>query len=79
MEVLFDKLLQSRLDVSECLINVLSSLRSSEHDFARSEYQQTNFRFLHVIDQARKGVGVKVTKDGVFTLIQLFKLDLKIH
>lgn len=79
MEVFFDKLLQSWLNISECFINVLSSLCTSEHDFARCEYQQTNFRFLHVIDQARKRVWVEVTENGVFTLIQLFELDFEIY
>ena len=78
VKILFYEILKSWLDFLESSINILSSFRTSENNFARCKDEQTYLRFEHVIDQAWEGVRVEVAIGGMFTLVKTFQLDLKI-
>lgn len=72
------KLPESWLDVFKGSIYVLSRFSTSQHDLTRCEYQKTNFRLLHVIDQARESLRVKIAKHSMITLPKPFQLNLEV-
>lgn len=66
------------MDRLERRVDIGAGLGSCQDDLARREDQQTDLGVLHVVDQARKGVRVEVTKHLVLALEQALELNLKV-
>ena len=56
------ELCEHRVDVLECLVDVIAVLAASQHDLSGDENQQHDLRHLHTVDQTREQLGLVLSE-----------------
>jgi hypothetical protein len=78
-QVSLDEGLKLRLHFSESGVDVLSGFGSGDNDFARCENKEAHFWVSHLVNEARKSVGIERAILLVLAVDQSLQIDLVVN